>query len=598
MEDLQDAIEDAQLINALNDDTPRPTKAWDIPTVEEVEGYVKSIRQKNPTALELEGICSNCLGFYLFGRYLKDTGNAVIGDFIKDAAYYRVSPNVRRVELLQSIYKHYLQPTSMGKSSKPTDLPPSLFRAPVVLVGSQIDWERFVDPNTTENLVHVTGAPLNELVQFINEHQTVGGGGILTEAPVHLLDKLDYIVFTYVNSRHFEGFKSSEFYRKYFNFMTILSRPVTEDDFTLFRVLGRGGFGVVNGCKKCQSGQLYAMKVLDRRRIKLKKSETLCMNERNILTMIDSKFVVCLKYAFTTQNELFLILDLMVGGDLGFHLHRKGRFNKREAKYYIARTLLGIKALHDLNVVYRDLKPDNILMDAKGRTKISDLGLAVRMPKNGLTGACGTRGYWAPEMLRRDEAGNRIRYHLVVDWFSLGCVLHEFLSGVCPFRTEQARTWGGLDKKDRDKAIDLAVQEMDPYFDLDIFDDPVTVDFISKLLTKDPRVRLGAKGPLEIMEHPYFSDINWESVTYERMPPPAIPRKDLNVASQTEIGSFADDANSKKLEITSADMEIFSKWDYVKTSAQQEEVVIFLQYEELQGPIDIVPTHTGCCCMS
>lgn len=323
------------------------------------------------------------------------------------------------------------------------------------------------------------------------------------------------------------------------------------------------------------------MKVLDRKRIKMKKSETLCMTERNILIMVDSPFVVCLKYAYTTPTELFLILDLMVGGDLGYHLYRKGMFSERETKYYVCRTLLGIKALHDINVVFRDLKPDNILMDGKGRTKLSDLGLAVRVPRNGLTGACGTRGYWAPEMLKRDPSGYRIRYNLSVDWFSFGCLVYEFMTGVCPFRTEVARNWGGFGKKDKEKAIDLAVQEMEPFFDSEIFD-PTTQDLVSKLLIKDGKTRLGANGAGEVMAHAYFDDINWEEYIYDLVPPPCLPRKDLNVASQSEIGYFGDDANARRLELTEADLELFAKWDYIRPSAFLEEVVQFMQYEELK----------------
>ena len=149
-----------------------------------------------------------------------------------------------------------------------------------------------------------------------------------------------------------------------------------------FTVLGRGGFGLVNACKRSTTGKLYAMKMLNKKRIKLKKAEALCLQERNILAIIHSPYIVCLKYAFSTPTDLHLILDLMTGGDLGFHLSRKGRFSEKEAKYYAARTLLGLASMHDKNIVYRDLKPENILMDEEGYTKISDLGLACKVGRN------------------------------------------------------------------------------------------------------------------------------------------------------------------------------------------------------------------------
>lgn len=342
------------------------------------------------------------------------------------------------------------------------------------------------------------------------------------------------------------------------------------------------------------------MKVMNKKRVKLKKAESLCMSERNILTAVDSPFVVCLKYAFTTPTDLYLILDLMQGGDLGFHLSKKGRFSVEEARYYAARTLLGLGALHDLGIVYRDLKPENILMDEHGRTRISDLGLACRVGKNGLSGTCGTRGYWAPDMLRRDEAGKRIRYSLAVDWFSFGCVLYEFLYGVGPFRTERARSWGAfpkLEKADKDKAIDLAILEMEPDFDEAIFD-PVVIDLLRKLLDKTESTRLGSRGGhREIMAHPWFAAVNWDGM--EKSSPPLKPPKDINMATQSEIGSFSDEGSSKKLALTEADHKHYDGFQFVSGSSFQEEVVEFLRFEEIMGPIRPIDYGaSGCCSIS
>jgi beta-adrenergic-receptor kinase len=326
---------------------------------------------------------------------------------------------------------------------------------------------------------------------------------------VQLFDKIDFVVFEDLKMHHWTSFQASHHWIKYFKFLWLSEKNVNEDDFSLFRVLGRGGFGLVNGCKKATTGKLYAMKVMNKKRVKVKKSDALCRNERTTLELIDSPFVVCLRYAFHTPQELYLILDLMMGGDLGFHLSRKGRFSKLEAKYYAARTLLGLAALHAQGVVYRDLKPENILMDADGTTKISDLGLATKIGKNGLSDVCGTRGYWAPEMIRRDANGKRGRYTESVDWFSYGCCVYEFIYGISPFRTERARNWRGMDpKREKDKAIDAALVEMEPEYDLFAFD-PKDIDFCQKLLCKDGKKRLGAGGADEVMSHPWFDDVNW-----------------------------------------------------------------------------------------
>jgi beta-adrenergic-receptor kinase len=399
-----------------------------------------------------------------------------------------------------------------------------------------------------------------------------------------LFDQLDIAIFLRVKRRYEKDFFLSTYWKRYISTMIQCEKPVTMDDFYLFRTLGRGGFGLVNGCKKCQTGHLYAIKALDRKRIKKKKATDLCLNERNILEKVNSPFIVCMQYAFTSPLEIYIILDLMVGGDLGFHLHQRGIFTPEETKYYIARTILGIKALHEINVVYRDLKPENILMDSKGRTKISDLGLSCEVSEKGLCGAYGTRGYWAPEMLQRDEKGHRVRYRYEVDWFSLGCVFHEFIIGASPFKTDAARSIGGsyrgLCKEDMDVRIDTAIQGYEPTLD-DSFFTPEAKDLCYKLLRKRGHERLGYNGAHEIMAHPYFHDLNWDDLISDVIPPPSVPRRDLNIASQDEIGQFKDRNEAKKVELTPEDLELFTGWDFLRVSAVEEEVVKFMQYEEI-----------------
>jgi serine/threonine protein kinase len=183
------------------------------------------------------------------------------------------------------------------------------------------------------------------------------------------------------------------------------------------------------------------MKVMNKKRIKNKKAEQLCINEQLCLKTVESPFIVNLKYSFQSKDDLFLILDIMTGGDLNFHLTHRGPFNKKTCQYYAARILLGLEALHSKNYVYRDLKPENCLLAEDGRLKLSDLGLATVITPQ-LKGAAGTRGYWAPDMLLRDENGKKLPYDQRVDWFSFGCLLAEMISGRNPFRTEAAIKYG------------------------------------------------------------------------------------------------------------------------------------------------------------
>jgi serine/threonine protein kinase len=306
-----------------------------------------------------------------------------------------------------------------------------------------------------------------------------------------------------------------------------------------------------------------------------------------------------MKYAFTTQSEIFMILDLMQGGDLAFHLRRRRKFTEDEARYYVARTVLGVGALHEHQIVYRDLKPENILMDEEGRTKISDMGLAYKMPKSGISGTCGTRGYWAPEMLRRDANGKKEKYNLSVDWFSLGVCTYEFLYGIGPFRTERAKNWGDfakIEKADREKAIDLAIREMEPEYEETI--SPEAIDLIQSLLKKNPNERLGSNGgAVEIMSHPWFSSIEWDNLNTCKAP--IIPTKDINMQTQSEIGSFSDEKSAKQLDLNEQDHKHYEKWDYVSIKSFQQEMVDFLYFEELGNSSDSLNnSNKGCCTIS
>jgi serine/threonine protein kinase len=216
----------------------------------------------------------------------------------------------------------------------------------------------------------------------------------------------------------------------------------------------------ISACKKGTSGKLYAMKIMNKKRIKIKKSEQLTLNEQICLADVKSPFVVELAYSFHSQDDVFLILDLMTGGDLSFHLCQKGLFSKKECLYYGARIMLGLQALHDKGYVYRDLKPENCLLSEDGRVKLTDLGLAVKVTPH-LHGAAGTRGYWAPEMLRRDKNGKRMSYNHIVDWFSFGCMLAEFISGINPFRSEKALEFGLAKKPLMAEASDASESKKD-----------------------------------------------------------------------------------------------------------------------------------------
>nr|XP_012612012.1 beta-adrenergic receptor kinase 2 isoform X2 [Microcebus murinus] len=240
----------------------------------------------------------------------------------------------------------------------------------------------------------------------------------------------------------FQKFMESDKFTRFCQWKNVeLNIHLTMNDFSVHRIIGRGGFGEVYGCRKADTGKMYAMKCLDKKRIKMKQGETLALNERIMLSLVstgDCPFIVCMTYAFHTPDKLCFILDLMNGGDLHYHLSQHGVFSEKEMRFYATEIILGLEHMHSRFVVYRDLKPANILLDEHGHVRISDLGLACDFSKKKPHASVGTHGYMAPEVLQKGTA-----YDSSADWFSLGCMLFKLLRGAQ--EVKQHTFFGGID---------------------------------------------------------------------------------------------------------------------------------------------------------
>jgi len=252
------------------------------------------------------------------------------------------------------------------------------------------------------------------------------------------------------------------------------------------------------------SGDVFAMKVIDKKFIVEKNEVEHTMSERNILSKMNHPFLMKLFFAFQTDDKLYLVLEFVNGGELYYHLQLTGSFTPDRTRFYSAEMVLALEYLHKSGIIYRDLKPENVLIDGDGHIKITDFGLS----KEGLIGFnsrtntfCGTPEYLAPEVLLGKE------YTVAVDYWSLGTLMYEMLTGLPAF-------------------YDKDVQKMYRYkmkaqIEMPESMDENTKDIILKLLDKNPESRL--QKPEDIKAHPYFSSINWEQIYNKKVEVPYVP---------------------------------------------------------------------------
>lgn len=201
------------------------------------------------------------------------------------------------------------------------------------------------------------------------------------------------------------------------------------DDFEYLKVVGRGAFGKVMQVRKKSSGAIYAMKILKKVDVIAKGQVEHTMAEKEILCLVNHPFVVSLRFSFQTKEKLYIITDYYNGGSLFFHLRKTRQFTEERAKFYGAELLSGLAHLHSQNIIYRDLKLENVLMDHLGHIAITDFGLSKQDigRGGGATTFCGTPEYLAPELLQN------VPYGPGVDWWSFGIILFEMVHGSTPF---------------------------------------------------------------------------------------------------------------------------------------------------------------------
>uniref|UniRef100_A0AAQ5ZA16 G protein-coupled receptor kinase n=1 Tax=Amphiprion ocellaris TaxID=80972 RepID=A0AAQ5ZA16_AMPOC len=395
------------------------------------------------------------------------------------------------------------------------------------------------------------GYIMKELLSCSHVSQTVK-----PELPFLCVSLQPYIVeiCDSLRGKIFQKFIESDKFTRFCQWKNVeLNIHLTMNDFSVHRIIGRGGFGEVYGCRKADTGKMYAMKCLDKKRIKMKQGETLALNERIMLSLVstgDCPFIVCMTYAFHTPDKLCFILDLMNGGDLHYHLSQHGVFSEKEMRFYAAEIILGLEHMHNRFVVYRDLKPANILLDEHGHVRISDLGLALHLSL--LISICG-------DFISLEAGGGGFKYYL-----------HS------PFRQHKTK-----DKHEIDRMTLTMNVELPDSFTAEL------KDLLEGLLQRDVSKRLGCqgRGAPEVKEHQFFKGIDWQQVYLQKYSPPLIPpRGEVNAADAFDIGSF-DEEDTKGIKLLDSDQELYKNFPLVISERWQQEVAETV-YEAVNSDTD------------
>eukprot|EP00049_Salpingoeca_infusionum_P011728 m.205338 g.205338 ORF g.205338 m.205338 type:complete len:1155 (-) comp15015_c0_seq1:244-3708(-) len=321
---------------------------------------------------------------------------------------------------------------------------------------------------------------------------------------------------------------------------------VTPRDFELLKVLGTGSYGKVLLVRKVtgvDAGTLYAMKVLKKASIVREKEVAHTRSERNILEAIRQiPFVVHLHYAFQDDSKLHLVLDYINGGELFTHLSRRRLFSEQEAGIYIAELVVALNSLHELGIIYRDLKLENVLIDSEGHIVLTDFGLCKEhVPRQGRSYSyVGTVEYMAPEIIA--QSGHSFE----VDWWSTGALLFELVTGATPFFDEY---------DDSTKSLSRRIQTDEPDYPSS-FSKPLRA-LLNGLLQKDPRKRFRVE---DIKGCAFFQQMDWKAVEERRIVPPFVPI----ISDPMDVTNFDADFTDRPAILTPAPArEVFRGFSFV-----------------------------------